>query len=252
MTRPKVALLVTCLVDMFRPQVGFAAIKLLEEAGCEVAVPEQTCCGQPAYNAGDRENARRLAENVITAFERFDYVVAPSGSCAGMLMKHYPLLFDNDPVWRPRAEALAEKAHELLSFLVNVRGMDRVKAACPHVAAYHDSCSSLREAGSARPARMLLSSVDGLKTEEIPDGEICCGFGGLFSVKFPEISTRMADDKTANAKATGADLLVGPDLGCLLHLAGRLSRKGDAMEVRHAAEILANMADTPAIGKERT
>jgi L-lactate dehydrogenase complex protein LldE len=252
MTRPKVALLVTCLVDTFRPQVGFAAARLIEEAGCEVAVPEQTCCGQPAYNAGDRENARLLAQNVITAFEPFDYVVVPSGSCAGMLMKHYPLLFADDPVWRPRAESLAGKSHELLAFLVNVRGMDRVKAAYPHTAAYHDSCSSLREAASAAPARTLLSSVTGLRTEDIPDCETCCGFGGLFSVKFPEISTRMADDKIAHARTTGANLLIGPDLGCLLHLAGRLSRKGDALEVRHAAEILAGMTDTPAIGKERT
>ena len=237
---PTVGLFVTCLVDLVRPQVGFAAVKLLEQAGCEVHVPRaQTCCGQPAWNAGDNRNAAAIARNVVEAFEGFDYVVAPSGSCAGMLRRHYPDVLKDDPRYAARALALAERSHELMSFLVRVRGMTSVAARCPKSFCYHDSCSSLREMGVRDEPRTLLSSVEGLERRELSDPEICCGFGGLFSVKYPEISERMADDKLADAKATGASMLVGGDLGCLLHLAGRARRKGIALEVRHAAEILA-------------
>jgi L-lactate dehydrogenase complex protein LldE len=237
---PTVGLFVTCLVDLVRPQVGFAAVKLLEQAGCEVHVPRaQTCCGQPAWNAGDNRNAAAIARNVGEAFEGFDYVVAPSGSCAGMLRRHYPDVLKDDPRYAARALALAERSHELMSFLVRVRGMTSVAARCPKSFCYHDSCSSLREMGVRDEPRTLLSSVEGLERRELSDPEICCGFGGLFSVKYPEISERMADDKLADAKATGASMLVGGDLGCLLHLAGRARRKGIDLEVRHAAELLA-------------
>jgi L-lactate dehydrogenase complex protein LldE len=237
---PTVGLFVTCLVDLVRPQVGFAAVKLLEQAGCEVHVPRaQTCCGQPAWNAGDNRNAAAIARNVVEAFEGFDYVVAPSGSCAGMLRRHYPDVLKDDPRYAARALALAERSHELMSFLVRVRGMTSVAARCPKSFCYHDSCSSLREMGVRDEPRTLLSSVEGLERRELSDPEICCGFGGLFSVKYPEISERMADDKLADAKATGASMLVGGDLGCLLHLAGRARRKGIDLEVRHAAELLA-------------
>jgi L-lactate dehydrogenase complex protein LldE len=237
---PTVGLFVTCLVDLVRPQVGFAAVKLLEQAGCEVHVPRaQTCCGQPAWNAGDNRNAAAIARNVVEAFEGFDYVVAPSGSCAGMLRRHYPDVLKDDPRYAARALALAERSHELMSFLVRVRGMTSVAARCPKSFCYHDSCSSLREMGVRDEPRTLLSSVEGLERRELSDPEICCGFGGLFSVKYPEISERMADDKLADAKATGASMLVGGDLGCLLHLAGRARRKGIELEVRHAAELLA-------------
>lgn len=237
---PKVGLFVTCLVDLVRPQIGFAAVKLLEQAGCEVHVPAaQTCCGQPAWNAGDNRNAAAIARNVVDTFEEFDYVVAPSGSCAGTLRRHYPDVLKDDPRYATRARALAQRSHELMSFLVRVRGMTEVAARCPKSFCYHDSCSSLREMGVRDEPRALLSSVEGLGQRELSDPEICCGFGGLFSVKYPEISERMADDKLADAKATGASMLVGGDLGCLLHLAGRAERKGIALEVRHAAEILA-------------
>lgn len=237
---PTVGLFVTCLVDLVRPQVGFAAVKLLEQAGCEVHVPRaQTCCGQPAWNAGDNRNAAAIARNVVEAFEGFDYVVAPSGSCAGMLRRHYPDVLKDDPRYAARALALAERSHELMSFLVRVRGMTSVAARCPKSFCYHNSCSSLREMGVRDEPRTLLSSVEGLERRELSDPEICCGFGGLFSVKYPEISERMADDKLADAKATGASMLVGGDLGCLLHLAGRARRKGIDLEVRHAAELLA-------------
>ena len=251
MSGPRVALFVTCLADMFRPQIGFAAATLLEQAGCEVAVPVQSCCGQPAYNGGDPKDAAAVARTMIAAFESFDYVVAPSGSCAGMIKHHYPRLLADDPGWHARAAALAEKTFELFSFLVRVRGMTAVHAACPGTAAYHDSCSSLREMGIQAEPRALLGSVQGLTLRDIPETEVCCGFGGFFSLKYPEISARMADDKLAHAQSTGADTLIGGDLGCLLHLAGRLSRSGAKLRVRHAAELLAGMADDPALGESR-
>jgi L-lactate dehydrogenase complex protein LldE len=247
--RPLVGLLVTCLADMFRPQIGFAALRLLEQAGCDVDVPPQSCCGQPAYNAGDAKDAKALAKRLIAAFEPFDYVVVPSGSCGGMVKLHYPELLKSDPAWLSRANALAEKTHELFSFLVNIRGMKTVAAACEGNAAYHDSCSSLREMKVGLEPRLLLKSVNGLNVRDLSEKEICCGFGGFFSVKYPEVSARMADDKIADAKASGADMILAGDLGCLLHLAGRLSRKGERMAVRHAAEILADMANSPAIGE---
>ena len=250
-TRPRVGLVITCLADMFRPQVGFAAVKLLEQAGCDVEVPPQSCCGQPGYNAGDAADAIALAKNLIGTFEPFDYVVVPSGSCGGMIKVHYPRLFQADSGWQARAQALAAKSHELFSFLVNVRGMKTVNASCKTDAAYHDSCSSLREMNVGAEPRLLLNSVEGLKLHDLTEKETCCGFGGFFSVKYPEISARLADDKIADAKARGADTILGGDLGCLLHLAGRLSRKNEGMAVRHAAEVLADMGLVPPIGEER-
>lgn len=248
----RVGLFVTCLADLVRPQVGFAAVKLLEAAGCTVSVPRaQTCCGQPAWNAGDDKNAAALARAVIDAFEEFDYVVAPSGSCAGMLRSHYPNVLKDDPVYAARARALAAKSHELISFLVNERGMKKVAARYDGKVCYHDSCSSLREMGVKSEPRELLASVEGLTLEELRDPGTCCGFGGLFSVKYPEISGRLADDKIADAVKSGADTLVGADLGCLLHLAGRMKRQGNDIRVRHVAEVLANMADEPALGEAK-
>jgi L-lactate dehydrogenase complex protein LldE len=245
----RVGLLVTCLADMFRPEIGFASVKLLEQAGCEVEVPLQSCCGQPAYNAGDEKDAAALAKNMIAAFEPFDYVVVPSGSCGGMVKVHYPRLLQGDAAWSARAGALAAKTHELLSFLVNVCGLKGVTAQCAGNAAYHDSCSSLREMGVSSEPRLLLKSVSGLSLRDFSEKETCCGFGGFFSVKYPEISARMADDKIADAKASGANMILAGDLGCLLHLAGRLSRRGEAMSVRHAAEVLADMGDSAPIGE---
>ena len=246
--RPRVGLFVTCLVDLVRPSIGFAAVRLLEQAGCEVHVPVQTCCGQPAWNSGADGHAADLTRQVIAAFEPFDYVVAPSGSCAGMIKRHYVEVLENDPEWLQRARALAVKTHELISFLVNVRGMKGVEAQCAARACYHDSCSSLREMGVRTEPRDLLRSVQGLSLSELHEPEVCCGFGGLFSVKYPEISERMADDKMADAQTTGADLMLGGDLGCLLHLKGRMRRKGINMRVRHVAEVLAGMAE-PALGE---
>jgi len=233
---------------MFRPQVGFAAVKLLEQAGCDVEIPVQTCCGQPAYNAGDAKDAAALARNIIAAFESYDFVVAPSGSCSGMVRVHFPQLLRDDVQWAERARKLAARTHELFSFLVNVRGMKRVEAEYHGIAVYHDSCSSLREMNVSSEPRSLLSSVSGLIVRDFQEAQTCCGFGGFFSVKYPEISGRMADDKLLDAKKQEVDMIVGGDLGCLLHLAGRLKRRGDGIAVRHAAELLANMANEPALG----
>ncbi len=247
--RVRIGLFVTCLADMFRPEIGFAAAKLLEQAGCDVEVPAQTCCGQPAYNAGDARDAAALAKNIIAAFESYDYVVVPSGSCAGTIKVHYPRLLKDDGAWGPRAEKLAAKTHELFSFLVNVRGVKAVAAECKATACYHDSCSSLREMGVSAEPRALLGTVRGLVLKDFAETQICCGFGGFFSVKYPEVSGRMADDKIEDARLRGADMIVGGDLGCLLHLAGRLARKGEKISVRHAAEILAGVK-AAAIGED--
>jgi L-lactate dehydrogenase complex protein LldE len=249
MAGPRVALFVTCLVDLFRPRVGFAAVRLLEQAGCTVAVPRQTCCGQPGYNAGDAASARAIAADVIAAFEGYDYTIVPSGSCGGMIRTHYPELFEDDPATRARAQALAAKTFELVSFLVDVCGMKSVATHCAATATYHDSCSGLRELGVKAQPRALLAAVEGLTLRELPDAEICCGFGGTFCVKYPEISTRMVSDKTKAVASTGADLLLAGDMGCLLNMAGRLKREGAKTRVRHVAEVLAGMADGPAIGE---
>jgi len=249
---PRVGLFATCLMNLFRPNVGFAAVKLLEDAGCSVEVPlAQTCCGQPGYNAGDFDAARALAKQVIAAFEGFDYVVGPSGSCMATIRHDYPKLFADDADWRPRAEALAARSFELLSFLADVRGVRTVAADYAGTVTYHDSCSGLRELGVKAQPRLLLGSVGGLTLAEMSDTEVCCGFGGSFCVSYPEISGRMADDKLACMAATGADTLLGGDLGCLLHLAGRLKRCGSPVKVFHTAEVLAGMADGAGIGDQQ-
>jgi L-lactate dehydrogenase complex protein LldE len=255
MTEPRfrVALFVTCLVDFFRPTVGFAAVKLLEQAGCVVEVPAaQTCCGQPAYNSGDRGDAKAIAKRVLDAFSSYDYVVVPSGSCAGMLRQHYPEMFADDPTTLLRAQELAARSWELVSFLVDVCHMRGVAARWPRKATYHDACSGLRELGVKSQPRRLLATVDGLKLCELPGAEVCCGFGGTFAVKYPDISDKMVGDKAADIAATGAEAVLAGDLGCLLNIAGKLFRDGRRIEARHVAEVLAEMtADVPPIGAPR-
>ena len=249
----RVALFVTCLVDLFRPTVGFAAVKLLEDAGCTVEVPRaQTCCGQPAYNAGDRPDAEAIARQVIDAFAEYDYVVVPSGSCAGMIRQHFPEMFANDPAILPRARELAARTWELVSFLVEVCRVDRVAAEWRRTVAYHDACSGLRELGIREQPRRLLASVAGLELRALPNAEVCCGFGGTFCVKYPDISDKIVTDKADAVAASGARALLAGDLGCLLNIAGKLSRQGRAVEVRHVAEVLAGMtAAVPPIGMPR-
>jgi L-lactate dehydrogenase complex protein LldE len=244
----RVALFATCLVDLIRPSVGFAAAKLLEENGCAVEVPSQTCCGQPAFNAGDRKTSKALALNVIEAFSRYDYVVVPSGSCAGMIARHFAELFADDPNLAPQANALAQKTHELVSFLTDVIGVTKVAARFNGTVTYHDSCSGLRELGIKSQPRCLLASVEGLRLVEMQDSDVCCGFGGTFAVKYPEISNAIVEKKAANIEAAGATTLLAGDLGCLMNMAGKLTRRGANVEVRHVAEVLAGMTEAPPIG----
>jgi L-lactate dehydrogenase complex protein LldE len=247
---PRVGLFVTCLVDLMRPSVGFAAVKLLERAGCRVEVPVgQVCCGQPAYNAGDRAGAAAIARDIVRAFEGFDYVVAPSGSCAGMIKLHYAALLGEDNEYGPRAAALAGRTYELTQFLVDVRGPAEQGERWPAKTTYHDSCSCLRELGVKDQPRRLLAGVEGLALLELPEAEACCGFGGAFAVKYPQISDHIVAAKAAAIASTGAELLLAADLGCLLNIAGKLRRDGRAIEVRHIAEVLAGMSDSPAIGE---
>jgi L-lactate dehydrogenase complex protein LldE len=246
--KPRVGLFVTCLVDIFRPSVGFAAVKLLEDAGCLVEVPGmQTCCGQPAYNSGDRRDAKELAKRTIILFEPFDYVIVPSGSCGGMIKEHYPELLADEPSWAHRATHVAARTHELVSFLHDVRGVRTMRTRLDATVTYHDSCSGLRELGVKQQPRALLRSVAGLKLVELPGAEVCCGFGGTFCVKYPEISDKMVGAKADDIVATGADTLLAGDLGCLMNMAGKLKRDGHAVRVRHVAEVLAGMTDDPPI-----
>jgi L-lactate dehydrogenase complex protein LldE len=245
---PRVGLFATCLVDLMRPSVGFAAAKLLEDAGCVVEVPPQTCCGQPAYNSGDRGTTRALAEQMIEAFSGYDYVVVPSGSCAGMIKTHYPELFQDDPNWAPKAHAIASKTFELTSFLVDVMFVTNVAARFDGKVTYHDSCAGLRELGVRAQPRKLLRSVTGLELVEMAETDVCCGFGGTFAVKYGEISSAIVEAKAQNVVASGAPTLLAGDLGCLMNMAGKLSREGRKVEARHVAEVLAGMTKDPAIG----
>lgn len=237
----RVGFFVTCLVDLMRPRIGFAALKLLEDAGCEVVVPAtQTCCGQPGFNAGDRPAARALALKLVAEFEDCDYVVAPSGSCAGMVRVHYPELFANDAAQRERVGKLAAKTHELTDFLTTVLRIEGVLASAPVHATYHDCCSGLRELGVKAQPRKLLRSVSGLRLTEMEGSEECCGFGGAFAVKYGELSAAIGQRKCEAIHATGADAVVMGDLGCMLHVEGCLRRQGDEKtQVLHVAEVLA-------------
>jgi L-lactate dehydrogenase complex protein LldE len=247
---PNVALFVTCLVDLFRPSVGFAAVKLLQEAGCAVVLPDaQTCCGQPAFNTGDRKTTTKLAKRVIETLDGFEHVTLPSGSCAGMIRQHYPELFESDPEWKVRAEELAGRTWELTSFLTDVLGVTEVRTRLEGTATFHDSCHGLRELGIREQPRKMLGSVDGLEVKEMPASEACCGFGGAFCVKYPDISVRMVAEKARNIDATGADMVLGGDLACLMNIAGYLRRQGSTVRVLHIAEVLAGMCDGPAIGE---
>jgi L-lactate dehydrogenase complex protein LldE len=246
--RPRVGLFVTCLVDLLRPSVGFAAVRLLEAAGCEVVVPRgQTCCGQPAYNSGDEASAKALALQTIEAFEGLDYVVAPSGSCAAMLKLHYPRLMQDDEHNLARARAFGERVHELVSFLVDVRGVSAVPGSFSGRVTYHDGCSGLRELKIKLQPRALLAAIPGLELVEMHGTDTCCGFGGLFSVKFPDISNAMVAAKAANATAVTPDLVLAGDLGCLMNVAGKLTREGSPIGCRHVAEVLAGEMSEPPI-----
>lgn len=251
-TAPRVGLFATCPVDLLRPAVGFASARLLQQAGCEVTVPPQSCCGQIAWNNGLPGPARELAWSVVRAFHGVDYVVTPSGSCGGMLRRHYPALFEGDPR-ATQVEDFCARVFELTTFLHDVLGWRPAAPNCDLGGAtvtYHDSCAGLRELGIRAQPRALLASCAGVTVAEMADTEVCCGFGGSFCMKFPELAARMADDKLDRADAVTPDYLVGGDLSCLLHLAGRRQRRceeGDAggVQIRHVAELLAGDLGTP-------
>lgn len=239
----RVGFFVTCLVDLMRPSIGFAAIRLLEAGGADVFVPpRQTCCGQPAYNSGDRADTIALARKVVEEFEGCDYLVAPSGSCSGMIRTHYAELFAGDAAWSARVDALARKTYELTDFLVNVARLDRVPGTFSGSITYHDSCAGLREMGVKEQPRALLAKLPGVRLTEMAECEMCCGFGGTFAVKFGEISARLADNKCQHIVNSGAEAVVLGDLGCMLNIEGRLRRRGDRTRVLHVAEVLAGDA----------
>ena len=240
----RVGLFVTCLVDAIRPEIGFSAIKLLEQAGCTVEVPlTQTCCGQPGYNSGDAAAGRALARKLIDEFAQFDYVVVPSGSCGGQIKLHFVELFKDDPDLKARAEHLAARTYELTDFLATVLKVEHVESDFSGRITYHDSCCGLRELGVAAQPRRLLGSVAGLQLVEMDDSTQCCGFGGTFSLKYGDVSAAIVEEKCRNIRATGAQAVVMGDLGCMLNIEGRLRRSGDeTTRVLHVAQVLAGGA----------
>lgn len=251
----RVGLFATCPVDLLRPAVGFATAKLLEQAGCEVDVPAQSCCGQIAYNNGQPDAARNMAWTLIDAFSDYDYVVLPSGSCGSMVKLHYPALFKGD-ARLPQVQAFAANVFELTTFLTEVVQFDPTQPNCDlsgTTITYHDSCAGLREFGIKQQPRDLLRTYANSTVTEMADTEVCCGFGGTFCIKFPAIANRMVESKASNARAVNADMLVGGDLSCLLHIAGKMRRQDDDQQtrnpdVRHIAELLAGELETPPIG----
>ncbi len=250
----KVGFFITCLVDLFRPCVGFASIKLLEDAGCTVEVPiQQTCCGQPAFNSGDRKTAQEIAKQVVDNFEDFDYIVTPSGSCAGTLKTHYPELLKKMPAYSQKVHDFSSKVYELTSFLVDVLNINSLAHEMNRNVTYHDSCAGLRELKIHKQPRQLLKSIKGLTINEMQDADVCCGFGGTFCIKYPDISNSIVQKKIEKIEDSGADTLLAGDLGCLMNMAGKLSKdnilskQGGKIEVRHIAEVLADMTDEPSI-----
>lgn len=240
----RVTLFVTCLGDAFYPEAGEATVRLLHRLGIAVDFPQgQTCCGQPAFNAGFRQAAQDVAKRNLALFADAEYIIVPSGSCAAMWRVFYPELFVDDPTLGTQAEALAARTYELAEFLVNVLGIDDVGAVFHGKVAYHASCHLLRELGVAEPPRQLITQVEGTEYVPMDLAEQCCGFGGTFAIKYPEISDAMLQHKIASLKRTGADTLVSCDAGCLMHIAGRLRRQGETIRIMHLAELL-NARDT--------
>lgn len=236
-------LFVTCLVDTFFPEVGEATVRVLRRAGVSVQFPrDQTCCGQPMFNAGLRSEARRIAEHTMYVFEAAaGDIVIPSGSCAHMIRHNYPELFDGDPVLLKRARDLAGRTYEFTEYLVDVLGVTDLRATWEGAITYHPTCHLHRGLGVDRQPRALLEHVRGAQVRPLNEAEDCCGFGGVFSVEHPELSAEMLKRKISNLEATGADTLVVCDTGCLLHLQGGLQRARRSQHVRHIAEVLAHV-----------
>ena len=235
----KVSLFLTCLADVVYPaNVGKSTVEILERFGCEVDFPKkQTCCGQPAFNSGYHRETKEVAKHMINVFENAEYVVSPSGSCTSMLHE-YPHLFDQEPEWKAKAEALANKSYELTQFIVDVLKITDVGAKLDAKATYHTSCHMTRLLGVKDAPITLLKNVEGLQYTELPNKEQCCGFGGTFSVKMVPISEQMVNDKVKHIEDTEAEYLIGADLGCLMNIHGRINRLGKPIKVMHIAEVL--------------
>ncbi len=246
MSAPRTALFVTCLVDQFFPAVGEASVRLLERCGCRVDFPAaQTCCGQPAFNMGYREEAKRLARRFVEIFEPYHEIVAPSGSCASMVRVHFPELFAGEPEWHERARELATRVFELTEYLA-AKGFDAGGSAFAGKVACHGSCHLLRDLGVREAPQSLLAQVPGVELVEMRGADVCCGFGGAFSVKMPDLSGAMLDDKLQAAEESGAEVLTATDCGCLMHLGGALARRKSRLTTLHVAEILADSAEETA------
>ncbi|MGB3702955.1 MAG: (Fe-S)-binding protein [Anaerolineales bacterium] len=237
---PTAQLFVTCIIDTLYPEVGEAVVRVLQRAGVSVEFPDdQTCCGQPAFNAGMRSEARKMAEHTIQVFEgNPGDIVIPSGSCAGMVKHGYQELFADDPAWLKRAQKLADRTYELTQYLVDVLDIDDLKSVFNEKIAYHPSCHLLRDVGIDEQPQLLLTNVQGAELVALPNRNECCGFGGLFSIEHPEISKEMLDRKIENFLSSGASVLVSCDAGCVAHISGGLHRQKLHQKVLHIAEIL--------------
>lgn len=234
----KVSLFVTCLGELFYQEAVKDMVEVLERLDCEVDFPRgQICCGQPAYNSGYKEETKKSAKQLIKSFEVSRYVVAPSGSCAGML-KEYPRMFKGDPVWEPRAQDLADKTYEFTQFIVNVLGIEELGAVYPAKATYHTSCHMMRLLNETESPFKLLKNVEGLELLPLENSYDCCGFGGTFAVKMVPISEQMVDEKIRHVEESGADILITADGGCLMNIQGRIDREGKDLPVKHIAQIL--------------
>jgi L-lactate dehydrogenase complex protein LldE len=237
----KVSLFITCLVDQFFPEVGMSVVSVLRKLDVEVDFPKaQTCCGQPAFNSGFTTEARELAKRFIAIFEDSEYIVAPSGSCISMVRVFYPELLKDEPEWQRRAEALASRTYEFTEFLVNVLGVEDVGAHFQGKVAFHQSCHLLRELNVRTEPRRLLKTVKGIELVELERSDFCCGFGGLFSIKYPHISGSILQDKIDCIKKSGGDVVVACDVSCLMHIGGGLSRQSVTTRTMHIAELLAS------------
>lgn len=238
---PQVSLFIQCLVDVMYPEVGEAMLRIFNKLGISTDCPvDQTCCGQPAFNAGYRKQARVAARRFITLFENSNHIVCPSGSCVHMVRHHFPELFKEDPVWLGRAQRVAQKTYELTEYLIDVLGIDDLGARYDGIVTYHDSCHPLRGLGVREQPRRLIAGVVGTRFIEMQASDRCCGFGGSFSVKYADISTAMVADKVDNIMATGADAVIGVDISCLMNIQGLLSRRKSKIKIMHIAELLAS------------
>ena len=234
-----VTLFIQCIIDGVYPEVGEAMVRLFSKLGIAMTYPEdQTCCGQPAFNSGFRKEASRAARRFIEIFDSAETIVCPSGSCVNMVRNHYPKLFENDSAWRDRATRIAKKTYEMSEFLVDILKKEDVGASFDGKVTYHESCHLMRGIGVSRQPRTLISNVQGIDFIEMQDADRCCGFGGAFSFKYPDISSAMLAEKVNHIEASGAEVVVGCDMGCLMNIQGMLNRKKSTIKTMHIAELL--------------